>query len=173
VAPAEASIEIALDEAIGGVTRLVEVDGRRLEVTIPAGVESGSRIRLRGQAGTVGGVARDLVLVVQVRPHPVFTRDGANLVRELPVTLREALLGAEVPLTTLEGKRLLLTIPPGTQPGRVIRLAGHGLPRLRGGERGDLLVRVRVVLPTLDDRGRDAATDFFAVIQQPDPRQRG
>jgi DnaJ-class molecular chaperone len=96
-----------------------------------------------------------------------------TLTRELPVTLREALLGAEVPLTTLGGKRLLLTIPAGTQPGRTIRLAGQGMPRLRGGERGDLLVRVKVVLPTLNDDGRAAATTFFDTVDQPDPRQGG
>jgi DnaJ-class molecular chaperone len=99
-APAEAAIEVTLEDAFAGVTRLVEIDGRRLEVTIPAGVESGSRIRLRGQGGGNGDAARDLVLVVSVRPHPVYTRHGANLTRELPITLREALLGAEVPVTT-------------------------------------------------------------------------
>lgn len=172
-APVEAAIEVTLEEAFGGVTRRVEIDGRRLEVTIPAGVESGSRIRLRGQGGGQGDAARDLVLVVSVRPHPAYTRDGANLVRELPVTLREALLGAEVPVTTLGGKRLLLTIPAGTQPGRTIRLAGQGMPRLRGSERGDLLVRVKVVLPALDERGRTAATAFLDTVDQPDPRSRG
>jgi molecular chaperone DnaJ len=148
----------------------VEIDGRRLEVTIPAGVEGGSRIRLRGQGGGQGDAARDLVLVVSVRPHPVYARDGANLVRELPVTLREALLGAEVPVTTLAGKRLLLTIPAGTQPGRTIRLAGQGMPRLKDGPPGDLVVRVRVVLPALDERGRTEAAGFLDTIHQPDPR---
>jgi len=105
-----------------------------------------------------------------VRPHPVFARDGATLTRDLPVTLGEALLGAEVPVATLGGKRLLLKIPAGTQPGRVIRLAGQGMPRLKGGDRGDLLVRVRVVLPALDERGRAAATPFLDAIHEPDPR---
>jgi DnaJ-class molecular chaperone len=172
-APAEAAIDVSLEEAFAGVSRRVEIDGRRLEVTIPAGVESGSRIRLRGQGGGKGAAARDLVLVARVRPHPVYARDGATLTRELPVTLREALLGAEVPVTTLAGKRLLLTIPAGTQPGRTIRLAGQGMPRLKGGERGDLLVRVKVVLPALDERGRAAAAAFLDTVHQPDPRQGG
>ena len=111
--------------------------------------------------------------MARVRPHPVYARDGATLTRELPVTLREALLGAEVPVTTLAGKRLLLTIPAGTQPGRTIRLAGQGMPRLKGGERGDLLVRVKVVLPVLDEPGRAAAAAFLDTIHQPDPRQGG
>jgi DnaJ-class molecular chaperone len=106
-----------------------------------------------------------------VRPHPVFARDGATLTRDLPVTLGEALLGAEVPVSTLGGKRLLLKIPAGTQSGRVIRLAGQGMPHLKGGDRGDLLVRVRVVLPALDERGRAAATAFLDTVDQPDPRR--
>jgi molecular chaperone DnaJ len=168
--PVEAAVRVTLEDAAAGGTRLIEVDGRRLEVAIPAGVESGSRIRLRGQGGGPGVDARDLVLVVAVRPHPVFARDGATLTRDLPVTLGEALLGAEVPVATLGGKRLLLKIPAGTQPGRVIRLAGQGMPRLKGGDRGDLLVRVRVVLPALDERGRAAATPFLDAIHEPDPR---
>jgi DnaJ-class molecular chaperone len=168
--PLEATVEVSLEDAATGGSRLVEVDGRRLEVAIPAGVESGSRIRLRAQGGGAGADARDLVLVVAERPHAVFTRDGSTLTRDLAVTLREALLGAEVPVATLGGKRLLLKIPPGTQPGRIIRLAGQGMPRLKGGDRGDLLVRVRVVLPTLDERGRAAATAFLDTIGQPDPR---
>ncbi|MFH1475622.1 MAG: J domain-containing protein [Chloroflexota bacterium] len=171
VPPVEAAVPVALQDAAAGGKRLIEVDGRRLEVAIPPGVESGSRIRLRGQGGGSGADARDLVLVVAVQPHPVFARDGATLTRDLPVTLREALLGAEVPVTTLAGKRLLLTIPAGTQPGRVIRLAGQGMPRLKGGDRGDLLVRVRVVLPALDEAGRAAATAVLDAIDQPDPRQ--
>lgn len=170
VPPVEATVPVTLEDAATGGARLIEVDGRRLEVTIPAGVESGSRIRLRGQGGGSGADARDLVLVIAVRPHPVFARDGATLTRDLPVTLGEALLGAEVPVTTLGGKRLLLKIPPGTQPGRVIRLAGQGMPRLKSGDRGDLLVRVQVVLPTLDERGRASATTFLDAIHQPDPR---
>jgi DnaJ-class molecular chaperone len=169
-AAAEAAFEVSLEEAFGGAKRLVEIEGRRLEVTIPAGVENGSRIRLRGQGGGSGAAARDLVLVVAVRPHAAFSREGANLSRELPVTLREALLGAEVPVRTLDGRRLLLRIPAGTQPGRPIRLAGQGMPRLKGEGRGDLVVRVRVVLPSLDERGRAAAAAFLDTVDQADPR---
>ena len=86
------------------------------------------------------------------------------------MTLREALLGAEVPVRTLDGRQLLLKIPAGTQPGRTIRLAGQGMPRLKGDARGDLIVRVRVVLPTLDDEARAAAATFLDAIHQPDPR---
>src|SRR5439155_1195034 len=87
-----------------------EVGGKRLEVTIPRGVDSGSRIRLKGR----GGDGRDIHVIVRVRPHPVFARRGADLERELPLTLREALLGGEVPVATLKS-RVLLRIPAGTQ----------------------------------------------------------
>ena len=143
---------MSLEDAFHGATRLVELNGKRLEVKIPAGVETGSRIRLSGRGGGEGAGARDLVLIAKVAPHPVFGRDGATLTRELPVTLREALLGAEVPVRTLTG-RVLLRVPAGTQNGRVIRLGGQGMPRLKGDGRGDLHVKIRVILPVLDERG--------------------
>jgi DnaJ-class molecular chaperone len=165
----EAHVDLSLEDAFHGVTRLVDVDGKRLEVKIPAGVETGSRIRLRGRGGGEGAGARDLVLIGRVAPHPVFHRDGATLTRELPVTLRESLLGAEVPVRTLTG-RVLLRVPAGTQNGRVIRLGGQGMPRLKGDGRGDLHVKIRVILPVLDEPGRQAAAVFLDAIDQPDPR---
>jgi curved DNA-binding protein len=165
-ATAEAIAEIDLDEAYRGTTRRVEVNGKRLDVTIPAGADTGTKVKLTGQ-GPAGG---DLIVAVRVRPHPVFTRRGADLERELPITLEEALLGGQVPVTTLKG-RVLLTIPSGTQNGRVFRLKGQGMPRLRGDGTGDLLARVRVVLPTvLDDEAKAAARRFADIIDQPDPR---
>ena len=168
-APVEAHADVSLDDAFHGAIRLVDVNGKRLEVKIPAGVETGSRVRLRGRGGGEGAAARDLVLVIRVAPHAVFQREGSTLIRELPVTLREALLGAEVPVRTLTG-RVLLRVPAGTQNGRVIRLVGQGMPRLKGDGRGDLHVRVRVILPVLDEAGRRAATPFLDGIDQPDPR---
>jgi curved DNA-binding protein len=163
---AEAIAEIGLEEAFSGTTRLVDVGGRRLEVKLPRGADNGTRVRLTGQ-GPEGG---DLVVVVKVRPHPVFTRRGADLERELPVTLEEALLGAEVPVTTLKG-RVVLTLPAGTQNGRTFRLKGQGMPHLRGDGLGDLLARIRVVLPTgLDDKTTNAARKFLDSVNQPDPR---
>jgi len=167
-AAVEVHADVSLDDAFHGATRLVEVNGKRLEVKIPAGVETGSRIRLRGGGGEGAG-ARDLVLIVKVAPHPVFHRDGATLTRELPVTLREALLGAEVPVRTLTG-RVLLRVPAETQNGRMIRLGGQGMPRLKGDGRGDLHVKVRVILPVLDEAGREAAAAFLDGVEQPDPR---
>ena len=119
------------------------MEGKRLEVTIPAGADSGTRVRLSGKAPGGG----DLYVVVRLSPDPVFKRRGADLERELPLTLEEALLGAEVPVRTLKGK-VLLTIPAGTQTGRTFRLRGQGMPRLGGGGHGDLYAKARIVLPT-------------------------
>jgi DnaJ-class molecular chaperone len=135
-------------------------------VTLPRGVDTGSRVRLSGK----GPDGRDLIVVIRVHPHGVFTRRGADLEREVPVTLREALLGGEVPVRTLKG-RVLLTLPAGTQNGKSLRLTGQGMPRLKGGEAGDLYVRIRVVLPThLTDEGKAAAERFLDLAHQPDPR---
>ncbi len=169
-APVEAETELSLDEAYHGTTRLVEVDGKRLEVTLPPGVDTGSRIRLKGKGGGTGATARDLYIVSRVRPHHTFTRKGPDLTREVKVTLREALLGGEIPVRTMKG-RVLLTIPPATQNGRMFRLAGQGMPRLKGEGNGDLFVRISVVLPTsLSAEALKAAETFLDLVEQPDPR---
>ena len=163
----EAETELSLDEVESGTRRLIDLDGRRIEVSIPAGVADGQRIRLSG-VGPEGG---DVFVKVNLKRHPLFTRRGADLERELPLTLAEALLGGEVPVETLTG-RVLLRIPPETQNGRVFRLSGKGLPRFRAEGRGDLLVRVRVVLPTgLDERAKELAGQFAHHVGQPDPRR--
>lgn len=165
--PVEVTAELSLEESFHGTSRIVEIDGKRLEVTIPRGAGDGSRIKLTGKAP--GG--RDLVVVTKLRPHPVFTRRGDDLEREVPVTLGEALLGGEIPVSTLKG-RVLLKVPAGTQPGRIIRLKGQGMPKFKGDGTGDLLVRVRVVLPTnLSDEASVAAATLVKLVDQPDPRR--
>jgi curved DNA-binding protein len=157
----EYEFEIALPEAYKGLEQQIEVKeqsgkSRRLAVKIPPGVKDGQRIRLAGQGGpgSGGGPAGDLYLRLRVKPHPLYQRDGDDLRMELPVSLHEALLGAEVTLPTLKG-RVSLRIPPETQNGRTIRLAGQGMPRASGGA-GDLFVTVKVVLPTkLSDEDKD------------------
>jgi len=165
--PLEATAELTLEEAFHGTTRLVEVGGKRLEVTIPRGVDTGTRIRLSGK----GGDGRDLIVSCRVRPHSTFIRRGADLERELPLTLREALLGAEVPVRTLKG-RVLLTVPAGTQNGRTFRLTGQGMPRFKAVGSGDLYVKTRVILPTsLSEEARKTAQRLFEQIDQPNPRK--
>ena len=162
----EAPTDLSLEEAFHGTIRLVEVEGKRYEVQLPRGVDTGSRVRLSGK----GPNGRDVVVTVRVRPHETYQRRGADLERELPITLREALMGAEVPVQTLKG-RILLTIPAGTQTGRTFRLTGQGMPKLKDAGTGDLYVKVRVVLPaTMSDGARDAAKTFLDLVDQPDPR---
>jgi curved DNA-binding protein len=162
----EATAEITLDEAFKGTTRLVDVDGKRLEITIPPGADTGTRLKLSGR-GPGGG---DLIVVVRALPDVRFTRRGADLERDLPLTLQEALLGAEVKVETLKGQ-VLLKIPPGTQPGRTFRLTGQGMPRFRASGHGDLYVKARVVLPTnLSDEAQATARTFVDLVDQPSPR---
>jgi curved DNA-binding protein len=169
-ADVEAEVDLTLEEAFHGSARLVQVGDRRLEVKVPAGVETGSKIRLSGKAGTGDG-AGDLYLIAKVRPHRIFSRNGADLTREVPITLQEAVLGGPVEVETLAG-RVLLTIPPGTQPGQTFRLAGKGMPRLKGGGTGDLYVKSKVVLPgKLEGRQRKAAEEFLHHVAQPNPRK--
>jgi DnaJ-class molecular chaperone len=166
-AGAEADLEVSLEDVASGATARVQVGDKRLEVKVPAGIDTGGRIRLRGKAPDGG----DLTLIARVRPHPLFNRSGADVTRELPITLGEALLGAQVPVGTLAGRTLLLTIPAGTQNGRQIRLRGHGLPRFKGEGNGDLIVRTRVVLPdALDTEGQRLARHLVDHVAQPNPR---
>jgi curved DNA-binding protein len=166
---AVAEAQISLAEAARGAKRMVDVDGRRLEVTIPPGVADGAKIKLRGGGLRAnGGSAGDLVITVRITPDPRFERRGADLHTDLPITLAEALLGAEVPVRTPTGS-VKLRIRPNTQNGQQITIAGRGMPK-RGGDRGDLVVTTRVVLPRLDDKGREEFAGFAEAHPQPDPR---
>ena len=166
----EVEVDLSLEEAFHGSARLVQVGERRLEVKVPPGVETGSKIRLSGKAGTGDG-AGDLYLIAKVKPHPIFSRNGADLTRETPITLQEALLGGEVEVETLGG-RVLLKIPAGTQQGQTFRLSGKGMPRLKGEGSGELYVKVRVVMPgRLEGKQRKAAEEFLRHIHQPNPRK--
>jgi curved DNA-binding protein len=163
---AEAQAEISLAEAYHGTTRLLEANGQRLEISIPPGADTGTRIRLSGKAPGGG----DLFVIVRMEPDARFTRRGADLERELPLTLEEALLGAEVKVETIKGS-VLLKIPAGTQGGRTFRLTGQGMPRFKAKGHGDLYARARVILPTdPSSEAQAAARAFFDLVQQPDPR---
>jgi molecular chaperone DnaJ len=121
---------------------------KRLEVKIPPGVRSGSRVRMagKGESSYTGGPSGDLYLVTSVKPHHEFERKGDNLYVEVAVPLTLAMLGGEITVPSLKGK-LALKIPPETQNGRSFRLAGQGMPHLSNSSRGDLLAKVNVVLP--------------------------
>lgn len=122
---------------------------RKLKVNIPAGVDTGSRLRMQGEGegGLNGGPAGDLYVYVTVRSHKYFRREGDNVYLEQPISFAEAALGAEIEVPTLEGK-VKLEIPEGTQTGTTFRLRGRGFPKLRGYGKGDQHVRVKVTTPT-------------------------
>jgi len=122
---------------------------RDIKVSVPPGAESGLRLRLNGEGdlGRYGGPPGDLYVEIEVEEHPIFNRDGDDLLCELPISFPQAALGDSVEVPTLEGK-IRLKIPPGTQSGKVFRLRGKGIVSLRGYGRGDLLIRVAVEVPT-------------------------
>jgi DnaJ-class molecular chaperone len=145
---------------------MVDVNGRRLHVKIPPGVSDGSKVKLSGAVD--GG---DLLINVRVTGDPRFERRGQDLHTELPLTLAEALLGAEVPVPTPTGS-VKLRIRPNTQNGQEITVKGRGLPKRGSSDKGDLLVTVRVVLPKLDEATRAELEPILARHPQPDPRRR-
>ena len=125
------------------------VRAKPLTVNIPPGVTDGGKLRFagKGESGTGGGPAGDLYVVTHIKPHPYFTRDGADVVLDLPVTIVEATLGADVMVPTPDGGKVKLKVAPGTADGKVLRVPGKGAPKLKGKGSGDLKVRVRIAVP--------------------------
>jgi DnaJ-class molecular chaperone len=169
---AHLEIEIPFQVAAEGGTQALQLnrDGKneRLNVKIPAGVETGSVIRLagQGQPGTSGGSAGDLLLTVKVAAHPYFRREGKNLILDVPITPSEAALGAKVDVPTLSEGRVTLTIPPGTSSGTRLRLRGKGVAS-SDGSRGDQLVVAKIVVPRkLDDESRGLYEKLAATSPQ-------
>jgi curved DNA-binding protein len=166
-AQAEAPITVTLEEALAGAQKSVAVQlngtTRHFDVTIPKGVRSGQKIRLPGALD-----GNDLFLTVEIAPHPYFVRHEDDLIIEVPVTPSEAVLGAMIEVPTLEGK-VEMTINPGTQNGQVYRLRGQGMPR-RDGQRGDQLVRVKVVLPATPSARERQLYEELAKLRSDNPR---
>jgi DnaJ-class molecular chaperone len=156
----EQAVQVSLEEAYAGTTRTVQMASengaspRRIEVKIPAGVQTGSRVRVAGEGVAEGSRRGDLHLIVDVLPHERFERKGDDLYTDIEVPLSTAVLGGEVPVQAI-GRRVALKVPPLTQNGRTIRLAGLGMPRLGGEQKGDLYARVNVRLPEkIDEQGQ-------------------
>lgn len=145
-----------------------------LRVAIPAGMDTGSQIRVPGEghAGPFGGPRGDLVVITRVHEDPVFTRKGDNLHAEVPVTIVEAMLGARIPVRAL-GAEVDVVLPPGTQSGQVLRIRGRGMPRLASEGRGDLYVTVVVEIPRgLDARTQELVRDLGRLLPRPATSQR-
>jgi len=147
---------------------------KQMEVKIPAGVETGSRLRVQGEgeAGTQGGAAGDLYVVIHVAEHEQFERQGSNLYEAVPVTFAQAALGSEIFVKTLDGEQKL-KIPMGTQTGTVFRLKGKGMPALGGRGRGDLFVSVTVVTPTTLTREQRRLLEQLAEVENKDLEDKG
>jgi DnaJ-class molecular chaperone len=196
-----ASVQISLEEAFQGVRRTITLEAeepcatcqgaghtdgrpcptcggrgwqpmrRTLDVKIPAGVKTGSRVRVSGEGvgGTTPTDRGDLYLTVTVADHPLFERRGDDLHIEVPVTVPEAALGATIDVPTLKGK-VSMKVPPATSSGRTFRLPGYGIPHLKGGGAGDQLVRIKVVLPaSLTERER-ALYEQLKALRPDNPR---
>jgi curved DNA-binding protein len=160
----EQPVEIMLEEAFNGTQRTFSIQDsqsgeiRTVEVKIPAGATEGLRVRIagKGEPGLGGAAAGDLYLIVSVKPHALFERDGDDLRVKVPTPLYTALLGGEVMVPTPKGSQLALKVPPETANGQRIRLAGQGMPHLNGSGRGDLFAEVTVQLPkNLTSREKD------------------
>lgn len=145
--PVEYPVTISLWEAYQGATRRIEVDGRRLEVKIPAGAQTGTKVRVADAVVDPAGQKSDLYLVIQVASDPNFEIKGNDLYTDIEINLYTAVLGGEATVKSPAGN-VVLTIPAGTQPGQKFRLTGQGMPSLKKpGTRGDLYARARIKIP--------------------------
>ncbi len=150
-----------------------KVHGRKtVPVNVPAGASDGGKLRFKGKGepGISGGPAGDLYVVTRIKPHPYYSRDGADVVLDLPVSIAEAALGMSVNVPAPGGEKVKLKIPAGTQNGRVFRIRGKGAPKLKGGGHGDLRVKVRVVTPEHLTPAQKTALETFSAESTEDLR---
>jgi molecular chaperone DnaJ len=158
-------------QACGGIGQLARSDS--VLVHVPPGVADGTRLRVpgRGNAGRAGGPPGDVYVTVRVESHPLFKREGDDVVLVVPVAVHEAGLGARVEIPTVDG-RVRLRVPPGTQTGQRFRLRGRGAPSPRDGRRGDLVAEIRIALPkVLDERSKELLRQFGELQATDDVRE--
>ncbi len=149
----------------------VEKD-RALSVNIPAGVETGTRIRLagEGEAGMRGGPSGDLYIFIEVRDHPIFQRDGGHLFCRVPITIATAALGGEIEVPTIDGGKSRVKVPSGSQTGKQLRLRSKGMPALRGGGAGDMVIELQVETPVnLTARQKEILREFDTLATDNNP----
>ncbi|MFQ5461105.1 MAG: DnaJ C-terminal domain-containing protein [Phycisphaerae bacterium] len=174
----EHRIRLTFDQAVHGTTVSLTLhsaqngQGEALEVKIPAGVDNGQKIRLKGKGGrgAGGGSPGDIILVCNVQAHPYFTRDGANILLEVPVSVTEAALGAAIDVPTITG-RATVKLPPGTPSGSKLRLAGKGLPAKRGRKKGDQLIVIKICPPRRLTKTQRALWEKLRDVDQENPRK--
>jgi DnaJ-class molecular chaperone len=166
-----ARLEIDLEEAIaGGKKRVPFGDGRTLDITIPKGVTDGQTLRLKGQGSPGRAGAGDALIELTIRPHPIYRREGDNLVMDLPVSVPDAVLGGKVQADTPDGP-VTLNVPKGSSSGAMLRLKGRGLGDSQG-RRGDLLVRLMITLPEGADPALEAFAETWRAERPYSPRRR-
>ncbi len=160
-------------DSIKGTTLKLNFDrGGAVQVKIPAGIQDGQKVKVRGKGSPSpnGGEAGDLLVSVHVKPHPVFVRDGNNLRVSVPVTFVEASLGATIQVPTLGGEPVKLKVSPGTPNGRVLRVKGKGVESSKG--IGDLMATVEIAVPShLSDKAKKKLEEFNELVPQEDPRE--
>ena len=174
----ERPITLSFEQAIHGATLSLQLESgsngqtQRLEVKIPPGVDEGRRIRVKGRVpGTYGGPPGDLILRCTIQPHPHFTRRGADIYVDVPLSVTEAALGAKIEVPAIDG-RAIVTIPPGTPGGTKLRLSGRGVKKMDGDGRGDQYVVIRIVPPKeLTDEQR-RLFESLREADSSDPRER-
>jgi len=166
-----ARVDVDLEEAIAGTKRRIAFsDGRTLEVSIPKGAADGQVLRLKGQGAAGRSGAGDALIEIVIRPHPLFRREGDNLVMDLPVSVPDAVLGGKVEAPTPEGP-VTLSIPAGSNSGSILRLKGRGMPG-SSGRRSDLLARLVVTLPERTDADLQRFAESWRAERPYEPRRR-
>lgn len=174
----QTSIELTFDEAFKGTTKQVSVripstgETESIKVKVPAGAVDGGKLRFRqrGEYGSGGGRRGDLIIVTKIKEHPVYRRDHADVLMDLPVSVEEAILGTRIVVPTPDGSLVKLRIPAGTQDGRVLRVKGKGAHDVKGSGNGDLKVKIKVAIPRSLNAEQQAAIEKFRDAS-PDPAQ--
>ncbi len=174
----QTSIELTFDEAFRGTTKQVSVripstgETESIKVKVPAGAVDGGKLRFRqrGEYGSGGGRRGDLIIVTKIKEHPVYQRDHADVLMDLPVSVEEAILGTRIVVPTPDGSLVKLRIPAGTQDGRVLRVKGKGAHDVKGSGNGDLKVKIKVAIPRSLNAEQRAAIEKFRDAS-PDPAQ--
>ena len=168
-----AKVEIDLEDAIqGGRKRIAFSDGRTIDVNIPKGAIDGQMLRLKGQGSPGRAGPGDALIELTFKPHPIFRREGDNLIMDLPVSVPDAVLGAKVEAQTPDGP-VSLTVPTGANGGQTLRLKGRGLPTGRANTRGDLLAKIQIVLPEAPDAQLQAFAETWRAERPYTPRRKG
>lgn len=158
-------------DSIQGTQLKLGVHGETVNVKVPAGIQDGQKLKVRGkgQQSPNGGPAGDLVVTIKVKPHPVFSRDGDNIRVTVPITYAEAVLGATIQVPTLGGEPVKLKVNPGTPNGRTLRVKGKGVQL--AGKEGDLLATVEIAVPAhVNDKAKALLEQFDAELPEEDPR---